>query len=502
MRLTVGWLTRRWMYVLLAATSFYFLAAADPNQVSRLLLTEAIALEGRPDITERHGATIDKGEYDGRYFSDKAPGVSLLAVPLYGLMRAAERVAGLDSSSRPVARARVHVLVFLLAGLPATLTAALLARALRRLGTSPGRADGLACAFGLGTIVFPYGLVLYGHALAALLLFSTFIVVMEWDLDSDGSAPLSSSSAFGLGALAATAVVVEYPMALPCAIALSYALARTPRTAIGATVARMAAGAFAPIAVHMAFATWAFGSPLALPYRFVVEPFFRAHVSSGLFGIGVPIPAAIYGTLVSSYRGLFFFCPITALVFAGYGAWVDRAKQLRVAALTLAITLAGLVFTVSYYAWDGGLSTGSRHLVPYCAFLVLPLGMLVERSRLWRVLASGLAVLSALVLVAMVAVSLQVPEEDVAIGNPLYSVALPHLMRGELGIFFGDFFGAPSRGDVSGTLASAFGAPAWLSLAIPIVAWGVSGGLVLVLRLTRLTRRTQPASAAGSEATR
>jgi hypothetical protein len=472
----------RWLFALVAATLFYFYPGGDPNQTSRYLMTEAIVLRHTPEITPNHSRTVDKGELDGRYYSDKAIGISLLAVPLYAAFRAAERATGLDPNDHVVARARVHMLSFLLAGLPTVVMAALLARVLRRLGTKPSRAALLASAFALGTLVFPYGTVLYGHTLAACLLFAAFVVVFEWDLARTGrdDTPLDPKRALLLGALSATGFIVEYPTALPFAIVVGYALWRSPRASIAPTIGKLAIGV-APLAVvHMAYSTWAFGSPFALPYKYVIEPIFRAHTSSGIFGIGLPIPSAVYGALFSAYRGIFFFCPITVLVFAGYAAWLARGTHLRFAALCAGITIAGFAFVVSYYAWHGGMGVGSRHLVPFCAFLVMPIGYLVERSAGWRVATSVLGATSVLILGTIVAITMHFPEEDPFLGNPLYALVVPALLRGEIGIHFGDVLDSAGRRDAGFNVGTLFGASPALSLAIPLLAWAIAFGYVVL----------------------
>ena len=469
--------TRVALFALTLATLFYFYPGGDPNQTSRWLLTDAIVTRGRPDITETHGGSVDKGELRGRYYSDKAPGISLLAVPLTAAMRGLERATGLDPESRPVLRARVHFLSFLLSGVPAALTGWLLADLAALLGARRRRADLLGCAYALATLAFPYGTVLYGHTLSALLVFAAFFRVARAELDSeaagDVSIALGARGATVLGALVAGAFVVEYPTFILGATIALYTLYRTAAAARLAVLGRIALGAAGPGLVQAAFSTWAFGSPFALPYKYVVEPLFRAHTASGLFGIGLPIPAAVYGALVSPYRGIFFFCPVLVLAFAGYAAWLRDGRALRVAGLAAALSLAGLLFAVSYYAWDGGLATGSRHLVPIAAFAILPLAFFVESGRAARAITFALSVVSALILGATLSVTMHHAEGDPFGPSGLYTVVVPSLLRGDLGIFFGDVVGTLPRGDLAGTVASVLGAPPWLALALPASAWAV-----------------------------
>src|SRR5665213_2031937 len=85
-----AWLARYRFFVLVACTYAYFFEGADPNEASRFFLTRAIVTRHAADITPDAPYTIDKGEFRGKYYSDKAPGISLLAVVPYALMRATQ----------------------------------------------------------------------------------------------------------------------------------------------------------------------------------------------------------------------------------------------------------------------------------------------------------------------------------------------------------------------------------------------------------------------------
>ncbi|MBK6696134.1 MAG: hypothetical protein IPG50_28645 [Myxococcales bacterium] len=458
-----------WLFVLLAATLFYFYPGGDPNQASRLLAIEAMARDGRPDITLEHSRTVDKGEVGGRYFSDKAPGIALLGAPLYAALRAAEGAARVDSKARVVARVRLHALVFLLSSLPATLTGFALASLLRRLGTGGLRADLLGVSLVLGTLLFPYGTTLFGHALAALLLFLAFSLVARCELD--GRMPMPRGAATALGALLSSGVVVEYPVALPACILGVYVLARGGLVHAGPTAMAMATGGAAPLALHAAYSYWAFGSPLALPYRYVVEPIFRAHSTAGVFGMGAPSLTAAYGALLSSYRGLAFYCPMTVLVFAGLGAWLSSGKHLRVLSLSAALLAVGVLASVSYYAWDGGYGVGPRHLVPMCPFFVLPLGFLVERGRAWRMITAALAAGGILAMLAVVVTDMHLPQEDTWRSNPLYAYVVPRLLRGELNSGVDDAIRIGPSGDAAFNVGSLLGLGPWTAVVVPVAAW-------------------------------
>lgn len=53
------------------------------RELSQLALTRAIVDEGRLEIDSYYNETGDRAYYNGHYYTDKAPGLSFLALPVY-----------------------------------------------------------------------------------------------------------------------------------------------------------------------------------------------------------------------------------------------------------------------------------------------------------------------------------------------------------------------------------------------------------------------------------
>ncbi|MGH7327824.1 MAG: hypothetical protein ACREJX_05690, partial [Polyangiaceae bacterium] len=304
MRGILAWVGRNRFFVLLALTYAYFYQGADPNEASRFFLTRALVTRHAPDITPDGIYTIDKGELDGKYFSDKAPGISFLAVIPYALMRATN-----IQETRSVEHVELHILTILLAGIPAAFAAFLLKRALDALGAQKKDRDLLVVAYALGTLAFPYATLLYGHALSAMLV----ILVYTWVVEHHAKgAAWTDRDLAAAGLVSGLSFIVEYPTALALFPLLLFACAQTSRRTRGIIRAGLwvTAGALPWLLLHAAFAWWAFDAPFALPYKFVNLPIFSAHMTGGVFGISLPTAKATYGALLSPYRGLFFFSPV------------------------------------------------------------------------------------------------------------------------------------------------------------------------------------------------
>jgi hypothetical protein len=89
--------THRASLVLLAvslATYGYFHMPAAWNETSRYSLVRAVVERGAFDIDPYHEVTGDKSFRGGHYYSDKAPGAALFAVPAYAVYYALRSATG------------------------------------------------------------------------------------------------------------------------------------------------------------------------------------------------------------------------------------------------------------------------------------------------------------------------------------------------------------------------------------------------------------------------
>ena len=114
----------------------------DWNADSHLDLTRALVDHHTAVIDAYHAGLGDRSYYHGHYYTDKAPGLSLLAVPVYAMLRWA-LAAPFFGSLFFVTRYLVTVLVV---AVPSAVAVALLWRRLRpHVGTVPAAA-GVLCA--------------------------------------------------------------------------------------------------------------------------------------------------------------------------------------------------------------------------------------------------------------------------------------------------------------------------------------------------------------------
>lgn len=114
-----------------------------------------------------------------------------------------------------------------------------------------------------------------------------------------------------------------------------------------------------------------------------------------------PLWRGLEGLLVSSGKGLLWYCPLILVALAFWPTLLARRRAEGL--LALGIVLPTLVVYATYPVWWGGICWGPRYLVPVLPFALMPLAFLLQRkprAPLWR---------RAIVAVVAVSVLVQVP---------------------------------------------------------------------------------------------
>jgi hypothetical protein len=151
-------------------------ALRSPNELSRLYQARAIVEDHSFSVNRqfaRHGPVGDLSVKDGRYYPNKAPGVSFLGAAALAAVRAARGFPvlsrapdeGRDGDAVPEAAAVFWLRLFVCM-LPGAAAAELLRRILARR-FEPALATSGAIVFALGTIMWPYSTFLMSHGPAA-----------------------------------------------------------------------------------------------------------------------------------------------------------------------------------------------------------------------------------------------------------------------------------------------------------------------------------------------
>jgi hypothetical protein len=470
------------LFVLVAGTYAYFFQGGGWNANSRFALTRAIVERGRIDVTPYRLTTGDLALREGRYYCDKAPGVSWMAVPAYALVHA---ISGEGRRpSRSVLEWGLYASILTVIALPSAVIVVLLCRRAILLGVPAGGAVLIALAYGLGTLALPYSTLLYGHQLAAVLLFLAFDLLLG---SSQAGAPPSSARLAAVGLLLGWSVAVEYPMALACLVLGAWALRLArPRRRVLWLVAGVLPSALALAAYH-----WrAFGGPFTVAYSFSTLP--ERHLGH-FMGIAAIHPAIVTSLLVGSYRGLLTSAPWLIAAVPGALLLLLRLPGSR-EWVAVCATLFGafLALNASLVDWHGGFAFGPRYLVPVLPLLallatglLLPLPRVAARMARW---AMGLLVLGSIGMM-LVATAVR-PETPLEIARPFEDSLIPHFSRCELAlnpIPVNRALPSPQGQPAAWQLGQRCGLEGCESL-VPLVVWLILGASLLGWQLAARRR--------------
>ena len=420
---------------LLAFAAFAWLApgqATNAQVVTRLGLTLSIVDSGQLSIDRFADATIDKARFDGRYYTDKVPGLSFLAIPIVCVTKFYYEFGGraLDSNDRADFWRFARVATISVNGLISALAVAVLFLTAIRLGATRTGALFAAGVLALATPFFGWSTIFFAHSVSgSLLMFAGAAIVFAFagDTSREGRPP-SMLFGVGLGMLLGYTMVVDLVAAPTCLLGgiLASALALRLGADVFVRVAGgMALGGILGLLPLLLYNQLAFGSPFKVGYSEVVG--FEG-MKQGFFGITWPKLNVLWELLFGLYRGLLPLSPILVLIPLGLSRmWREPAT--RIAAVTVILVICSFLWiNASYYMWWGGWSTGPRHLVPMLPICCLPLAFACPRTFPGLIITTALLGASLVLALICAVADITAPEN---FGNPLVDYLLPRFLTQE-----------------------------------------------------------------------
>jgi hypothetical protein len=406
------------------AYAWLFSQVSVPNERTRIYLTAALVDDGTLSVDhslKRFGRVLDLARHEGRNYTDKAPGASFLAVPVYAAARWLHP-AEVVTIQHLVNLVRTWLMLpFALAGF------VLLRRLLDALAVAPATRDVVSLGYALGTPALHYGTAFYGHVIVATLLLATLTLLHAAGTFSGSNVPSRRRRVLlGLaGACAGLMGLTEY-QAIVAAALCALPILLGSRRLEGLALYALGAAPFA--AALLAYNAHCFGGPFELSYHHLASRELQDVHGFGLAGATYPSLAALGGLSFSLHRGLFTTAPLLGLGLIGLvrerralsrGAWLGA----------LAITLYFVLIVASSSVWHGGWAFGPRLLIPIMPLLAVFAALFVERAG--APLVRGLAAAAAIVGVAYNGlVQVTVSELPPSVLRPIADVARPVLEAG------------------------------------------------------------------------
>src|SRR5688572_2486256 len=196
------------LFAMALGTYAYFFQGGGWNQNSRFNLVRSIVEQHTIVVDDYVHNTGDLAQRDGHYYCDKAPGVSILAVPVYA---AVHPFAGGQRPRGRLVNAGAYLATVWAVGLPSALATVMVYRLAQVVGASLAPAAAIALAYAFGTLALPYSTLFYGHQLAAAVLVIAFGQLARARHEA---IPMTAPRLFAVGLLLGVGVTVEYPAAL------------------------------------------------------------------------------------------------------------------------------------------------------------------------------------------------------------------------------------------------------------------------------------------------
>ncbi len=339
------------------------------NQTSHYDLIRALNNDGTT-IDSYQENTGDKVFYRKHWYSARAPGLALFALPFYDALNLVNADSWARSHAAPPQRGddeMVYLIGLWANVLPGLLLVLLVWRASDRF--QPGFGAAAAVTLGLGTMVLPLSTLLFSHVFTAFLGFAAFTLMLR---ERDG--PPSMALLWLAGLAMGYAVASEYPLFFVAIVLGLYLLSRRDSWHPLGVVRRAGAyivGGLIGIVPLLLYNHYAFHSWTHLAYSDVPRQ------QKGFFGIGVP-SLKVLATLLFDSRGLLTLSPV--LLMGAIGTVLLYKRGRRAEALTIGgVCVCYMGYNSGYYLPFGGGFMGPRFLTTMLPFLAMPVGIAFKR---------------------------------------------------------------------------------------------------------------------------
>lgn len=321
------------------------------NHSTKFNLTQAIVLQQTLSIdTYVVPAMSDWALHKGRHYTNKAPGPSLIGVPVYAGLVALQRWQGENPLERNFQN--LYIVDAFVTKLPSALLAILFFFFLGARGVPGAWRWFLTLALGVGTIAYPFSTMLWGHQTSALFVFLTFYCLFV------EKKPALAGFATAMAGLCDYMSLVLIPAVTLVALA---------RADLRKDFGRMLLGSLLPAGTYLFYHALCFDSPFSTAVAFS-NPIFGGNGVSVWAVLAKPSVETTTALLFGRERGLFFLSP--ALLLALWGWWEAWKRGHRSETAFVAFCFFSvLLLNTSFQGWHGGWSSGPRYLVPMIPLL-------------------------------------------------------------------------------------------------------------------------------------
>jgi len=416
------------LFFLLFASYSYFYQGGGHNSNTRINLTRAIVEEGRFTTDSFFLNTADVAVYKGHTYCDKAPGTSFLGVPSFFVMTHLRKILPESFTSKWGDLLRNHFTIAFSVSLISAVAALFLFDILGFYSSSVGERLFMTLAYSLGTPIFAYSTLFYGHQVAGSFLTIILFLIHKIVL-GEINYKEENLYLFIAGILAGCTVMTEYPTAPVIVFITIYLLVKLINKK---RIFFFIVGGLIIAVLLFTYNYTCFDNPFSVGYSTYGsnENPSWSQMKKGVMGIQMPRPTIIYKLLFGTYRGLFYHSPFLLLSIPGFFLLFAVKNRRSFFYLSLIVVIYYLCLNSGYgdspIFWGGGVAMGPRHLIPMLPFLIVPALLALRRIRYLGVFLILLSISFAFMAVAVE------PRAPYDYMNPLAHYYIANFFRGEL----------------------------------------------------------------------
>jgi len=351
--------------IILALATIYFYQDPQPNGNSRLDATRAMVEQGDFQIdaflNQPHWAAVDKAFYNGHYYTDKSIGTSLSAVLPYWVLYKFAGIIGIVLTSTLIK----HWLTTLVIGTSFVVNGIFLYKIAQLISPNSVKAFVATLAVCLGTMLWPFSEVYFGHVPAAMFLTVAFYLLFSMKGTPDF---ISKGKFLGAGLALGFAYIMDYTTSLIIAGLIAYAiyiLRKQNRWNFLQCGFFGFLGALISLSLMFAYNGSVYRSIFAISYVNEASVVFQQGPDLRLAGyLAPPNLSTLFHISFDPKFGLFWQSPVLIVAFAGYFSAI-KTKSFR------SETWLSLYSISAIFLMNAGLSASWRsHFLsfPSCLF--------------------------------------------------------------------------------------------------------------------------------------
>ena len=322
----------------------------------------------------------DHSIYKENYYSGFAPGLSIIAVPVYLVSYPflqyflKEGLFGNTKTELKLIALNILVTIFI-SSLLSGLTSVLVYRISSNFTSNEKTRRLVTFLLSFSTIYFLYSTGYYARIIAAFFSIFTFYKLINIKKEVLENKKISNKDLFISGLSSSIAITMDYPHVLISFVLFLYLLSFLKERKVFYYII----AGIIPVALILLYHYAIFENPFSTPEHLRANQGNYEALVNGIGGFSYPSLEKLYLYSFSPERGIFFYAPIFLLSL--YGIYLGfRKHKAEMLAIFFSFFLTYLLYSSNIWPWFFDGSFGPRYLLVIFPYLILPLNIALEKS--------------------------------------------------------------------------------------------------------------------------